>query len=66
MVVSVGVSVFHCVIIRCCLGGEGGRGGSGMEGKREGDGNVHGLYLLCNLWVPGIMDVFTVEFVKKL
>ena len=48
MVVSVGVSVFHCVIIRC-LGGEGGRGGSGREGKREGDGNVRGLYLLCNL-----------------
>ena len=54
-------NVFHCVIIRCCLGGEEGRGGSGREGKREGDGNLHGLYL----WVPGIMDVFTVEFVKK-
>ena len=63
MVVSVAVFVFHCVIIRCCLGGVGGRGGSGRGGRREGDGNV---YLLCNLWVPGTMDVFTVEFVKKL
>ena len=48
MVVSVGVFEFHCVIIRCCKGGELGRCGSGREEERVR--GMYVIYIYCELY----------------